>query len=187
SVTVDLGYDAGTVADDTDLTTGLLAAIDAQLVAGVTRSGNTLTFDEATGFTGTTFDLDLSASDDAAIEGTEALTLELTTATNSNGTAAIGTATASTDITEIDQAISFSLSRDDASIDEEGVTDNTVRFTITLSQALTTGNSVTVDLGYDAGTVADDTDLTTGLLAAIDAQLVAGVTRSGNTLTFDEA
>ena len=183
SVSVDIGDVAGG-ADDSDLTVALLAAIDADLVAGVTRSGSTLTFDRATGFTGTAFSFTLTAQDDAAVEGTEALALELSNLNNANGDGVITTATASTDITEIDQTVDLALSRSVASISED--LGESVDFTITLSQALSVGNSVSVEIGDVAGG-ADDSDLTVALLAAIDADLVAGVTRSGSTLTFDRA
>ena len=114
----------------------------AALPAGVSRAGNTLTFADT--FVGTTFTFGLTAQNDQLVEGTEALALTLTNATIANGTTGITTATASTDITEIDQNVTFALSRDVASISEEAP--GTVNFTITLSQALVAGNSVTVDI-----------------------------------------
>ena len=142
--------------------------------------GNTLTFADT--FVGTTFGFGLTAQDDAVVEGTEALALQLTNATNANGTTGITTAVASTDITEIDQDVTFALSRDVASVSEEGA--GTVTFTITLSQAVNAGNSVTVDITDVAGAAETSSDTTATLQAAIDAALPVGVTRIGNTLTF---
>ena len=118
------------------------------------------------------------------MEGTEALALQLTNATNANGTTGITTATASTDITEVDQDVTFALTRDVASIGEEA--GGTVNFTITLSQAINAGNSVSVDIADVAGGAETSSDTTQTLQAAIDAGLPGGVTRLGNTLTFDD-
>ena len=75
--------------------------------------------------------------------------MQLTNATNANGTTGITTATASTDITEIDQDVTFALTRDVASVSEEA--GGTVTFTITLSQAVNAGNSVSIDIADVAG------------------------------------
>ena len=181
SVSIDITDVAGAAETSSDTTATLQAAIDAALPAGVTRLGNTLTFDDT--FVGTTFGFGLTAQDDALVEGTEALALQLTNATNANGTTGITTATASTDITEIDQDVTFALSRDVASVSEEG--GGTVTFTITLSQAVNAGNSVSIDITDVAGAGETSSDTTLALQAAIDAALPAGVTRLGDTLTFD--
>ena len=107
--TGDVGVAAGWRALSGVHTGPMWGKIGAQLDPGVALVGSTLTFTEASGFTGTTFSFDLTAFDDAAVEGTEALTLELTNETNSNGTAALGPATARTDITEIDGDLVFSF------------------------------------------------------------------------------
>ena len=182
SVSIDIADLAGGAETSSDTTLALQAAIDAALPGGVTRLGNTLTFDDT--FVGTTFGFGLTAQDDALIEGTEALALTLTNATNANGTTGITTATASTDITEVDQDVTFALTRDVASIGEEA--GGTVNFTITLSQAINAGNSVSVDIADVAGGAETSSDTTQTLQAAIDAALPAGVTRLGNTLTFDD-
>ena len=147
SVSIDITDVAGAAETSSDTTLALQAAIDAALPAGVTRLGDTLTFDDT--FVGTTFGFGLTALDDALVEGTEALALQLTNATNANGTTGITTATASTDITEIDQDVTFALTRDVASISEEA--GGTVTFTITLSQAVGAGNSVSIDITDVAG------------------------------------
>ena len=182
SVSIDITDVAGAAETSSDTTLALQAAIDAALPAGVTRLGDTLTFDDT--FVGTTFGFGLTAQDDALVEGTEALALQLTNATNANGTTGITTATASTDITEIDQDVTFALSRDVASISEE--VGGTVTFTITLSQAINAGNSVSIDITDVAGAAETSSDTTLALQAAIDAALPAGVTRLGDTLTFDD-
>ena len=117
-MSVDITDVVGGADTATDMTSTLTAAIDAALPVGVTRVGNTLTFADT--FVGTTFGFGLTAQDDAVVEGTEALALELTNATNANGTTGITTAVASTDITEIDQDVTFALSRDVASVSRRG-------------------------------------------------------------------
>jgi len=100
SVAVDITEVAGGADTASDTTATLLAAIDGALPAGVTRSVNTLTFDDT--FAGTTFSFSLTTQDDVAVEGTEALGLQLTNAVNANGTTGITTVVASSDITETD-------------------------------------------------------------------------------------
>ena len=97
-----------------------------------------------------------------------------------------GITTAFTNITEIDQDVTLALSRDVASISEE--LGETVRFSITLSQALNSGNSVSVDIADLVGGAETSSDTIQTLVAAIDAALpVPGVSRSTNTLTFTDA
>ena len=55
----------------------------------------------------------------------------------------------------------------------------TVTFTITLSQAVNAGNSVSIDITDVAGAGETSNDTTLALQAAIDAALPAGVTRVG--------
>ncbi|MGH7478502.1 MAG: Ig-like domain-containing protein, partial [Candidatus Methylomirabilales bacterium] len=76
TLSVDLTDVAGGAQSGTDTTAALTAAIDAALVPGVSRSGSTLTFNGAS-FGGTTFSFNLTAANDALVEGTEALALQL--------------------------------------------------------------------------------------------------------------
>ena len=182
SVSIDIADVAGGAESSSDTTQTLFAAIDAALTAGVTRAGNTLTFDDT--FAGPTFTFGLTASDDAIVEGTEALALQLSNPVNNNGATGITTATASTDITEVDADVTFDVSST-ASISEDFT--ETATFTVTLGgDALTGANTASVDITPTgtAGSGVDYDDFVAALVTA--AAGTAGVSFDGvDTLTFD--
>ena len=173
----------GSATSGTDFDNFITAITNAAVATnGVTFDGaDTLTFDS--NFIGPTFSFSVDAIDDQLVEGTETITATLSNQSIDNGSASIGTAITSTDITEIDQTVNVAITSAPASISED--LGESVDFTITLSQALGTGNSISVDIANIG--VANDADLTTALLTTIDNDLVAGVTRVGNTITFDQA
>ena len=87
-------------------------------------------------------------------------------------------------ITDVDQAITIRIADTQTSIGEEaGGTDT---FTITLSEAIAAGNTVTVDVTF--GGDAEDADFVTAPRAALQAvaDATAGVSFDGTTLTFDD-
>ena len=87
-------------------------------------------------------------------------------------------------ITDVDQAITIRIADTQTSIGEEaGGTDT---FTITLSEAIDAGNTVTVDVTF--GGDAEDADFVTAPRAALQAvaDATAGVSFDGTTLTFDD-
>ena len=99
----------GTSTDGVDYTAALLAAAAtaATGTTGVSLSGSTLTFDDT--WDGSDFTFDVTAVDDSDVEGTETITLNLSGAVIDNGSVSITTADTSTDITETDQSLIFSV------------------------------------------------------------------------------
>ena len=156
-------------ATDADLTNTLLGDIDTAIAAatGVSRAGSTLSF--ADSFIAGSFSFTLTAFDDALADSPEAIDIQLTNAAITNGTATVAGGASdnlATTITDIDQAIDITLSADTTTIDEEGVTDDDVIYTISLDAAPTGTNIVSVDIA-NIGT-ATDADLTNTLLGDID-------------------
>ena len=177
-------------ATDADLTNTLLGDIDTAigLATGVSRAGSTLSFDNS--FIASSFSFTLTAFDDALADSPEAIDIQLTNAAITNGTATVAGGASdnlATTITDIDQAIDITLSADTTTIDEEGVTDDDVIYTISLDAAPTGTNIVSVDIA-NIGT-ATDADLTNTLLGDIDTAigLATGVSRAGSTLSFDNS
>ena len=90
-------------------------------------------------------------------------------------------------ITDIDQAITITIADTQASISEElGESDV---FTISLSEAIASGNTVTVDVDFATGSDTEDADFVTAALAALQAAADAtpGVSFDGTTLTYTDA
>ena len=101
----------GTATSGTDYD-DFVAAITAALPTGVTFDGtDTLTFDSSfNGGTGTgNFVFTVDAIDDSAVEGTETIIATLSNETVVSGTATLGTGSTTTNITEIDQDVTFAL------------------------------------------------------------------------------
>ncbi len=193
--TVDLGVvaDGDAVAaatDGVDYVKALLDAVDDGLLGtGISRSGNTLTFDAGAA---SSFTFSLSALDDDLVEGVEDIVLGLSGATVTSGSAVVaaGSDAVNVDITELDADLTFSLVADTGSVSEEA--GESVTYTLAYTGgALTGSNQATVDLGVvaDGDAVAaatDGVDYVKALLDAVDDGLLGtGISRSGNTLTFD--
>ena len=180
-MTVDVAF--GGDAEDADFVTAAQAALQAvaDTTAGVSFDGTTLTFDDT--FDGTTLSFDVQAFDDGVVDSPETLTVTLSNATAVNGTA---TAADSEDVTvtDLDQDITITIADTQETISEDGGEIDT--FTISLSQAINTGNTVTVDVAF--GGDAEDADFVTAAQAALQAvaDTTAGVSFDGTTLTFDD-
>ncbi len=161
----------------------LFSSIDDALVEGVTRDGNTLTFTDS--YVGTTFSFIFTAVDDAMVEGSEEISLSLSNANIAFGTVEIAISTASTQLTDLDQEITFAISADSAVVSEESL--DTMDFIITMSEPVGLGNSVSVDIAY--GGSATNIDDYQEFLAQVNAAalLQQGVDLTGNTLTFNDS
>jgi hypothetical protein len=186
TVTVDVDFTTGTDAEDADFVTAAQAALQAaaDATAGVSFDGTTLTFTDA--FAGTDLSFTVTAADDDLTDSPETLTVTLSNATAANGTATAADAESVT-ITDLDQDITISISDTQASISEEAGESNV--FTISLSEAMAAGNTVTVDVDFTTGTDAEDADFVTAAQAALQAaaDATAGVSFDGTTLTFTDA
>ena len=118
----------------------------------------------------------VSAVNDDLIEGTETIVATLSGQTIVEGTATITTPSDSVDITEIDEAISFSIAADVSSISEEAGA--TATFTISMTGfPLNAGNTASVNIA--ASGTAGAADYTPALLAALAAALPTGVSLAG--------
>src|SRR6185436_20490856 len=103
------------------------------------------------------------------------------------GTASITTPSATVNITEIDEAITFSIAASPGSISEEAAASTT--FTISMTGfPLNAGNTASVDV-TPSGSATGGTDYTQALLTALGAVAgpTAGVSLAGSTLTFDSS
>ncbi|RLC59455.1 MAG: hypothetical protein DRI30_00505 [Chloroflexi bacterium] len=165
--------------DHQDFLTQLGAAATA--TTGVTLVGNTLTFDDT--FVGPTFAFNITAIDDAFVEGTESLAISLS---NAVGGAINGAqANASTDITETDTVVFGITSTPNISEEIAG----TSTFTISLGGVLLgTGQTASVDVTRGGTSTSSDTLDHETFLTQLGAAATAttGVTLLGNTLTFDD-
>jgi hypothetical protein len=186
TVTVDVDFTTGTDAEDADFVTAAQAALQAaaDATAGVSFDGTTLTFTDA--FAGTDLSFTVTAADDDLTDSPETLTVTLSNATAANGTATAADAESVT-ITDLDQDITISISDTQASISEEAGESNV--FTISLSEAMAAGNTVTVDVDFTTGTDTEDADFVTAAQAALQAaaDATAGVSFDGTTLAFTDA
>lgn len=188
TVTVDLASDLGGIgkANDADFTSPAFNAIQAQaaLVAGVTFDAvtGTFTFDG----TVTSFSFDLTTVDADGAEGTEDFTLTLENP--SAGIVAAGQENATTVIEEPRPAVTWTLTGD------AGVTEgDSAAYTVDMTGGpLLPGQTASIDIGLQLPMVANAAELadfTNGFLADVQAaaDATAGVTLSGNTLTFDDS
>ena len=114
----------------------------------MTLVGSTLPFTDAN--YGGPIAFTVNAVNDDLLDSSETIVATLSAETIDEGTASITTASDSVNITDIDEAISFSIAAD-VPLDQRGRR-GTATFTITLSGfPLNTGNSATVDVAV-AGT-----------------------------------
>ncbi|MQA64945.1 MAG: hypothetical protein GEU76_03445, partial [Alphaproteobacteria bacterium] len=141
TITVDVDFATGSDTEDADFVATAQAALQAaaDATAGVSFDGTTLTFTDA--FAGTDLSFTLTAADDDLTDSPETLTVTLSNATAVNGTASAADAESVT-ITDLDQDIVISIADTQASISEEAGGSDT--FTISLSEAMAAGNTVTV-------------------------------------------
>ena len=176
-------------AEAADFTHAFLADIDTAiaLTPGVTRSGNTLTFD-STFNTSAGFSFTLPTLNDTLVEGNETYSLALSAPTTNATGAAVALAPAASVTTTIldNDTQTFSLTQASTTV-PEGSADI---YTVHLSNPIDPGVTVSVNIaiilpGGLSG--AEAADFTHAFLTDIDAAiaLIPGVTRSGNTLTFD--
>jgi Fe-S cluster assembly iron-binding protein IscA len=186
TVTVDVDFATGTDAEDADFVAAAQAALQAaaDTTAGVSFDGTTLTFTDA--FAGTDLAFTVTAADDDLTDSPETLNITLSNATAVNGTATAADAESVT-ITDLDQDITISISDTQASISEEAGGSDV--FTISLSQPVAAGNTITVDVDFATGTDAEDADFVAAAQAALQAaaDATAGVSFDGTTLTFTDA
>jgi hypothetical protein len=116
------------------------------------------------------FSVNLTAFNDDLLDSPENIVLTLSgqTVDEGNATLVAGDDSAVLNITDNDQSLNFSVSVDDegaesagtaVGISEENTADNAATFTVSLSGALSTGNSASVELDYP-GTATDAVDYT---------------------------
>ena len=181
---------SGTATSGTDYDNFVAALVAAAgATAGVTFDGvDTLTFGASfNGGTGTgAFAFTVDAVDDAVVEGTETIVATLSNEAVANGSAALGTASTTTNVTEVDADVTFGVGST-ASISEDAAA--TATFTVTLGgDALIGANTASVDI-VASGTAVSGTDYDNFVAALVaTAGATAGVTFDGvDTLTFDSA
>jgi Ca2+-binding RTX toxin-like protein len=158
------------------LVTALNSAV--QLASGVTLSGSTLIFDSSA----TSLSFSLNLISDGLSEGSEDFSIDLSNPTSSTGATVTlnplssGAVTTIVDINSID----FSLNGDATVV--EG---NSANYVLDYAGSLQVGEvaSVDINLSNETASFADYSDFLASLAAA--ASGVAGVTVSGNTVTFD--
>ena len=143
SVTVTGG---GTATDGIDYLDALVTAMGnaAASTTGVSFDSGTSTFTFDEFFVGPTFTFSVDAQDDSIVEGTETITATLSSPTSPSGTASIGTANASTDITDNDTA---TLTVGDVTVNEAA---GTLSFDVVVDNAVQGGFSV--DYSFTDGT-----------------------------------
>ncbi len=191
SVTVTIGGDAAAGAGG-DFTQAVAAAIQAGAAAagvGFVDNGNgTVTLTWSAASTAATVLVDLTAVDDDLAETLESLTLSLGTPAATGGTASVvaGQDSAELQITDADNAITFSIAADKEAISEEGA--EAATFTLSLGGfPLAAGNTASVEVS--AGGSAGAADYGPALLAALQNAVAGlpGVNLIGSTLTFTSA
>ena len=178
-------------AEAADFTNAFLADIDAAIAAttGVTRSGNTLTFNSSFN-TSAGFSFTLPTANDTLVEGNETYSVALSApTTNATGAAVALAPAASVTTTIIDNDTqTFSLTQANTTVNEGSADTYTVHLSNPIDPGVTV--SVTIDITLPGGLGgAEAADFTHAFLTDIDAAIAAttGVTRSGNTLTFDSS
>ncbi|MBW2688837.1 MAG: hypothetical protein JRC99_02765 [Deltaproteobacteria bacterium] len=187
TVTVDVDFSGD--ADDADFYQAAQEALQdiAAATAGVDFDGTTLTYTDA--FVGTNLTFDVQAKDDDLTDSPETLTVTLSNATAVNGTAIATDAedVIITDTDQDDQSIQITIADTQDVISEEG--EGTDTFTISLSEAINAGNTLTVDVDFATGTDTEDADFYTAAQDALQAAAegTAGVSFDGSTLTYTDA
>ncbi|MEH6475103.1 MAG: Calx-beta domain-containing protein, partial [Sneathiella sp.] len=174
SVDVSLAEDGASSADYEDF----LTALGDALTAGVTLSGNTLTFDSSA----TSLSLSLDTIADSLVEGAEDFNIFLSNDTAPNVETSIDGANSNvgTTITD-DDVVEFSLTGGTSVVEGFAAT-----YTISMTGELPAGvtTSVNVTLADVDTNSADYSNLVTALSDA--AAITSGVSVSGTTVTFDE-
>ena len=193
SATIDITLPGGLGgAEAADFTHAFLADIDAAIAAtaGVTRSGNTLTFNSSFN-TSAGFSFTLPTLNDTLVEGNETYSLALSAPTTNATGAAVALAPAATSVTTTildNDTQTFSLTQASTTVTEGSADIYTVHLSNPIDPGVTV--SATIDITLPGGLGgAEAADFTHAFLADIDAAIAptAGVTRSGNTLTFNSA
>ena len=177
-------------AEAADFTHAFLADIDAAIAAttGVTRSGNTLTFD-STFDTSAGFSFTLPTLNDTLVEGSETYSVALSAPTTNATGAAVAIAPAATSVTTTiidNDTQTFSLTQAGTTVNEGSADTYTVHLSNPIDPGVTVSATIAITLPGGLGG-AEAADFSHAFLADIDAAIAAttGVTRSGNTLTFD--
>ena len=193
----DADFESMTGNDTAEIIAAIKTAAEAAGLTVTGDDGDSLVVTWAAGDT-TSFDVDLTAFNDALTDSPEALTLTLSAPAIDNGPTPTLTNTAATlNIVDIDQAVTFALTvvsedaADDtpmqqATITEENDADDLATFTITLGGVpLNAGNTASVNIAFTGSTA--DADFVTAALTSLQtvADATTGVSLTGNTLTFD--
>jgi len=185
TVTVDVDFATGSDTEDADFIVAAEAALlaAANATTGVSYASGTLTYSDT--FVGTDLSFDVTAFDDDLLDSPETLNVTLDNATAVNGSA---TAADSEDvtITDTDQAITITIADTQTTITEEGGETDT--FTISLSEAMNSGNTVTVDVDFATGSDTEDADFIVAAEAALlaAANATTGVSYASGTLTYSD-
>ena len=193
----DADFESMTGNDTAEIIAAIKTAAEAAGLTVTGDDGDSLVVTWAAGDS-TSFDVDLTAFNDALTDSPEALTLTLSAPAIDNGPTPTLTNTAATlNIVDIDQAVTFALTvvsedaADDtpmqqATITEENDADDLATFTITLGGVpLNAGNTASVNIAFTGSTA--DADFVTAALTSLQtvADATTGVSLTGNTLTFD--
>jgi hypothetical protein len=187
TVKVDLSaLGIGSATGDTDYSDDIVNAIaDAAAAANVGFDTTTgvLTF---TSTSDTSFDVTVTAINDNLLDNGETVQIKLVaaSATITEGDAAIGTGTATTTITDLDSTVTFKIavtsdvpgndgaSTQAATITEEGASDHTATYTITLGGTLVAGQTATVTV-TGSGSASSGSDYSPALATAISNAIAA--------------
>ena len=177
---------ATTGADYDNFVAALVTAAGA--TAGVSFDGvDTLTFDAAfNGGSGTgAFNFTVDAIDDAIVEGSESIIATLSNEAVVNGSAALGVASTTTNVTDIDADVTFAVSSTASISPKKPVRRRPSPCTLG-GDALTGANTASVDINA-TGTATTGTDYDNFMAALVTAAgATAGVSFDGvDTLTFD--
>ena len=182
----DADFEGMSGSDYADIVAAIQAAAAAAnlAVTGVTGSSLTVTWDSTDG---SSFNVDLTAFDDDLTDSPEGLTLTLSAPSVTTGPTPTITNTAATlNITDVDQAITITIADTQTTITEEGGETDT--FTISLSEAMNSGNTVTVDVDFATGSDTEDADFIVAAEAALlaAANATTGVSYASGTLTYSD-
>ncbi len=191
SATIDITLPGGLGgAEAADFTNAFLADIDAAIAhtAGVTRSGNTLTFNSSFD-TSAGFSFTLPTANDTLVEGNESYSLALSAPTTNATNAAVALAPAATASPPPSSTTTPRPSRSPSrtTVNEGSADTYTVHLSNPIS-GVTVSATIAITLPGGLGG-AEAADFTNAFLTDIDAAIAhtAGVTRSGNTLTFNSS
>ena len=173
-------------ADYDNFLTAVSAAATATAGVSYDSGSQALTFDSSFNASGTgNFSFNITAIDDATVEGSETIIGSLNFATVNNGSATINTASSTTTITELDADVAYAINSA-ASISEDS--EATATFTISLSgDALIGSNtsSVVITPSGTATSAADYDNFLTAVSAAATATAGVSYDSGSQALTFD--